>query len=845
MSTYDNDEKNNIITTKELVDLSNCSECAMFIAQPGTQMEILYANQTFYDWIQYSEEEFAQECNSSIMALILSEDKQKVRNLIARQTAFGGKLQLELRVRKKDHSILWLSVTETPAMQNGRSVYYGSCLDVTQVKESLSEMYQAKRDVELIANNIPGGVMKLRMTDFKLLYANDGFYRLAGYSKEEYQVQFGGYCDQVLHPTDKAMVQKQIATALENRGVIGFEYRIMAKSGEIRWSYVNGCRVDDDQGQPVYLCIIMDITKRKELERQSEENAKRAELIARFMRETTWTYDVSTGTLSRSGNLGETYSNEAVLEGQFQKDQLKAILHPDDVTPFLNELRQRSVQLGEHRAVYRIKDSFGEYRRMEVGTISVDTVGDGKPDKVFGVTRLLENNVGPVVQNEIAATAAGDIGARLWRKAKNGLTRAVDSLTGMVSYGKFLEQASDTLAARDENLHYAVLCADIDEFRKFNHHYGFSISNEILKRFSKVMRKYTENGGVCARVDGDYFVGMFIYEDHKSLLKMLSEMMRYQDELNMIEKQIAFNTTNGLYLVQPEDEELGDMLEKADLARRSIKGIRGNHYAIYTEDLQEERFKEERIIQEIYEAMEGQTIEIGYLPRILGDKENVVGCKAAAQIQLKDGQYLYSDAILHYIERGGRLEKFSFFLLNQVCCNIGAWKAKGNKVIPFSLEMTAMQLSAQNAVEIIDDIVVTQNKLDPTDLTLEVNERYFADMTSAMQINLEKLRAKGYQVVISRFGSHHTALHSLRTIPVAGIKFHGEYFTEDINHSKEKIILKHIVLMAKELDMTVCCGGICTKLQEQYAKEIGCDYLEGSYYYGAMRGSVFEKCFLE
>lgn len=843
MSAYD--EKNDAITTKDLIKLSDCSECAMFIAQVGTQMEVLYANQTFYDWIQYSEEEFAQEWNSSIMSLVLPEDKQKVRNLIARQTAFGGKLQLELRVQKKDHSVLWLAVTETPAMQNGRPVYYGSCLDVTQVKESLSVMYQAKRDVELIANNIPGGMIKLRMTDFKLLYANDGFYRLAGYSKEEYQMQFGGYCDQVLHPADKAMVQKQIATAVENRGLLGFEYRILAKSGEIRWSYVNGCRVDDDKGQPVYLCIIMDITKRKDLERRSEENAKRAEMISQFMRETTWTYDVGTGTLSRSGNLGETYSNESVLEGQFCEAQLSPILHSDDIAPFLDELHRCCEQLSEHRGVYRIKDSFGEYRRMEIGIISVDMAGDGRPDKVFGVTRMLENNVMPAEQLEIAATTTGEIDTRLWWKVKNGRTKSVDSLTGMVSYGKFLKQASNVLATRDESLHYAVICADIDEFRKFNHHYGFSISNEILKQFSKVMRKYTENGGVCARVDGDYFVGMFTYENHKSLLKMLSEMMRYQDEINMLEKQITFDTTNGLYLVQSEDEELGDMLEKADLARRSIKGIRGNHYAIYTEDLQEERFKEERIIQEIYEAMDGQTMEIGYLPQVQGDKENVVGCKAVAQIQLKDGQYLYSDAILHYIERAGRLEKFSFYLLDQVCCNMGAWKAKGNKVLPFSIEMTAMQLSMQNAVAIIDDIVVAQNRLDPTDLTFEVNERYFADMTSAMQINLEKLHAKGYRIVVSRFGTNHTAIQTLRMMPVTGIKFHGEYFTEDINQSKEKIILKHVVSMAKELDMTVCCGGICTKLQEQYANEIGCEYLEGSNYYGVMRGSVFEKCFLE
>lgn len=157
------------------------------------------------------------------------------------------------------------------------------------------------------------------MTDFKLLYANDGFYRLAGYSKEEYQINFGDYCDRVLHPADAEMVKRQVKASVENRGLVGFEYRIISKAGDVCWSYVNGCRIDDDNGEPVYLCIIMDITKRKQLEKQFEEVAERSDIIAKFMRETTWTYDIATRVLSRGGNLDETYSNESILEGSLTK----------------------------------------------------------------------------------------------------------------------------------------------------------------------------------------------------------------------------------------------------------------------------------------------------------------------------------------------------------------------------------------------------------------------------------------------------------------------------------------------------------------------------------------------
>lgn len=85
----------------------------------------------------------------------------------------------------------------------------------------------------------------------------------------------------------------------------------------------------------------------------------------------------------------------------------------------------------------------------------------------------------------------------------------------------------------------------------------------------------------------------------------MSEMVRARNVAEEEEKDvnIEFGTTTGIYLVQESDCELLEMLEKADMARRSIKGLRGNHYAIYTDDLKSEQFKEEETISEVYDAV--------------------------------------------------------------------------------------------------------------------------------------------------------------------------------------------------------------------------------------------------
>ena len=128
---------------------------------------------------------------------------------------------------------------------------------------------------------------------------------------------------------------------------------------------------------------------------------------------------------------------------------------------------------------------------------------------------------------------------------------------------------------------------------------------------------------------------------------------------------------------------------------------------------------------------------------------------------------------------------------------------------------------------------------------LEIPERYMASDRVGVQAAVTELAKLGYKVIISQFGSVHTSLNPIRNLPVSGLKFHGESLSERQLTDRDIKVLGIAVRGAKEMGMTVACGGIHNKLQEEYAREIGCDALEGDLYFGPMRANVFEKCFLE
>lgn len=827
---------------EDFEQLINISECGMLLVKMQSNPEILYANDYFYKNLQYTREEYAEKFGNLLLGPVLPEEKQKIKALTARQQVSGGNIHLEFRAARKDGSIVWTSVTAARDIRYKGQVYCCSCLDVSGAKRHLDDVCKAKRELDLIANSIPGGVIKLRMSDLALLYANEGYFRLAGYSRSEYSVKFHNLGNSTVYPDDVDMVNNQLKQALDNRGPLGMEYRIMTKTGGIRWAYVNGTRIDDEQGEDVYLCVIVDITSRKHVEEMLADNNHRSEVITKMFKETIWTYDVKSRTLHRKGDLGGTYSPDTVLEEQFSDDSVRKFIHPDDVERFLKIRDTWLGKVGESRDIFRTLNSeTGVYQQIEVRACSEAKKG-GKPDKVYGVTRIVTEEA-ELVRVEEQEEPINRIDGKLLRMERTLQASSEDNITGLLPYATFLRKAEQVLAEREAGEQFALICADINEFSSFSHHYGFYISNRILKAFSDVLLKNLAKDGMCARVDGDYFVVLFQYERHKELVKAMSAVVHHQEEMEKEEDFIEFGSTVGVYLVQEEDHEVLDMLEKADLARRSIKGLVGNHYAIYTEEVAKQLSKEDEMIVAVKKAMKDKSVEINYLPRIKENKDNIIGCKAIPRIMMRNGQYLEYRQIMHLMERGAQLEEFGFYVLQAVADNIGAWKAKGNDVIPISVEMTASQLSTKYAVERVHNMV-TKNHLLPEDFIFEIPERFFSDGTTVFEMAVHTLRKLGYQIVISRFGADHTAVNSLRRLPISGIKFHGEYFSEHMVNEKDTVVLRKVVEMAEEMGMSVTCGGIHTQLQEDYAKKIGCRVFEGDKYYGAVKNVVFEKCFL-
>lgn len=194
-----------------------------------------------------------------------------------------------------------------------------------------------KQEFDSLTKIVPGGIAKVYGNDkFTIHYADDTFYKMIGYSKEEFFNDFNNNSKFLIHPDDLNSVIRTFKFQLDNGQPFKAEFRVIKKDSEIIWIYAKGNTFSINKDISLYNFLFADITASKNTLSKLELENKRYDIICKLSDKVYFEYDILNDTLINSTVCRKLFGNDHIISN-FKENLINSdVIYKDDIPVFLN-----------------------------------------------------------------------------------------------------------------------------------------------------------------------------------------------------------------------------------------------------------------------------------------------------------------------------------------------------------------------------------------------------------------------------------------------------------------------------------------------------------------------------
>jgi EAL domain-containing protein (putative c-di-GMP-specific phosphodiesterase class I) len=107
-----------------------------------------------------------------------------------------------------------------------------------------------------------------------------------------------------------------------------------------------------------------------------------------------------------------------------------------------------------------------------------------------------------------------------------------------------------------------------------------------------------------------------------------------------------------------------------------------------------------------------------------------------------------------------------------------------------------------------------------------------------------RLRLAKFYVEMDDFGSGYSSLGMLKDLELDAIKLDMRFLSKGVDNKRARKVIKLMVRLIKELEMTAIAEGVETQEEVDYLKEIGCDVFQGFHFSKPISVAEFESKYM-
>ena len=506
-----------------------------------------------------------------------------------------------------------------------------------------------------------------------------------------------------------------------------------------------------------------------------------------------------------AAELGETSSFEQI--------------HPEDRYRVLEAARvARETGVGQ-RLEYRIKHKNGSWRVIES---VASTIRDAKG----AVAKLV------IVNRDITER----------KQAQEQLEHNLfhDSLTGLPNRRLFLDRLATvfTAARRDPARSYALLLANVDQFKVFNEISGTAAGDQVLAEISRRLASRLSptdalarheaggsSGGDLFRLGGDEFT--ILLEPIRDPSDALRVARRIQEAVakpfTVDARETRVSISVGIALSTAAHERPEDVLKDADAAMRRAKALGGSRCEVSDEAMHSRAVGRLRLESDLQTALAEDQFRVHYQPVVELATRHTVSFEALLRWQHPEQGLISPYRFLEAAENSGILVSIGHWMILQACRQLRDWQPDTATDAPtITLNVSARQFADAHLVNDLQE-ALQEIRIEPSRLQLEISEQVAAADPRLTITVLSHLKHMRIGVILDDFGTGSISLRRLREFPIDALKIDRALIREMQSDRLVADIVELTVALAHKMKLKVIAEGIENAKQVETLLKLGCE----------------------
>jgi diguanylate cyclase (GGDEF)-like protein/PAS domain S-box-containing protein len=388
----------------------------------------------------------------------------------------------------------------------------------------------------------------------------------------------------------------------------------------------------------------------------------------------------------------------------------------------------------------------------------------------------------------------------------------------------------------------AVLCIDLDNFKRINDTLGHSVGDELLRAMALRLREELRLGDSVgrpgdgedpedlSRLGGDEFMVLLpqieLPADAAAVAERIVRSVKQPMLLAGGRHEVLVSPSVGIALCPAHGDDYESLVRNADLAMNFAKRQGAGTFAFFEPAMNASALKRLTLEAKLRNAIAAHELSLRFQPQFDLGTGLVAGMEALLRWQNAELGAVPPAEFIPILEEIGLIPVVGEWVLRAACEQAKAWLDARLPELRVAVNVSGLQLQQRDFPDLIRTIL-RDTKLPPELLELEITESVVMQNESGTVGMLKELKAIGLEIAIDDFGTGYSSLARLRHFPIDRLKIDRAFVQRLHVSGEDRAIAAAIIAMATTLHLEVVAEGVEHFAQLLFLQDEGCTLAQG------------------